>query len=299
MSETRIRVKQNARLILKNNWLKAITILLIIYLLAIAISALEYAYCTAFKIKSVYDLYYTSVALKEIYIATGVTFAFTLLSLLLTTPLMLGQAEWYWKLTERKPQSVEGIFEWFGSLRLYAKSLWLNIYIGLRSLPWVLLTLGIPIAMIYGSSYLYDLNSKNTGMDVVYSLILIFGFALILCGSVLYFYIITRFFLAKYLLVEDNTRKVTDCVRDSIRYTKGKRNELFVFQLSFIGWLLLCVLGIIIIIGIPLILFVLPYYYSSCAVYAKYLIYSARVQKGGQANNTIEFDKQQLDNNLQ
>lgn len=299
MSETRIRVKQNAKLILKSSWLKAVAILLIINLLAIAISALEYAYCNAFNIKSIYDLYYSAVNLNDVYTSTGVTLVFTLLSLLLTTPLRLGQAEWYWKLTERKPQGVEGIFEWFGFLRLYAKSLWLNVYIGLRSLPWALLTLGIPSGIILGSSYLYDLNSKNADMDVIYSLLLIFGLALLLCGIILYFYIVMRFFLAKYLLVEDNTRKVTDCVRDSIRFTKGKRSEIFAFQLSFVGWLILCVLGFIIVIGAPLILFVMPYYYSSCAVYAKYLIYSARVPVGGGTNNTIEFDKQQLDNNLQ
>jgi uncharacterized membrane protein len=301
MQETRIRVKQNAKLILKGNWLKAITIMLIIYLLAIAISALEYAYCTAFQIKSVYDIYSmaTTISFNDAFISTAVTLAFTLLSLLLTTPLKLGQSEWYWKLTDRKPQGVEGIFEWFGTLRLYAKSLWLNIYIWLRSLPWMLLTIGIPFAIICGTSYLYGLDSKNTNMDVVFSIILIFGFALLLCGFIFYAYILMRYFLSKYLLVEDVSRKVTACVRDSVHYTKGKRGELFVFYLSFVGWLVLCVIGMLTVIGIPLVLYVLPYFNSSCAVYAKYMIYSSRVSSGGEINNTIEFDKHKTDHDLQ
>ena len=293
MTETRIRVKQNARLILKNNWSKAIMILLIINLLAIAISALEYAYSNAFQIKSVYDFQNLSVTLNEVYISTGVTFVFTILTLLLTTPLKLGQAEWYWKLTERKPQGVEGIFEWFGSLRLYAKSLWLNIYIGIRALPWVLLTIGIPLSIIYGSLYVFTSNPKNTQIDLLCSLLMILGFGLLICGIILYFFIMTRYFLANYLLVEDNKRKVTECVRNSIKYSKGKRSEIFIFQLSFIAWGFLCIVGIFILVGTPLLLFVMPYYYSSCAVYAKYIIFSARApQDGIISDNTIKFDKQ-------
>jgi uncharacterized membrane protein len=288
MTETRIRVKQNARLILKNNWFKAIMILIIINLLAIAINTLYFAYCSAFQITPINKYLNASYSLNEIFISTIVTAIFALLTILLTTPLSLGQAEWYWKLTERKPQGVEGIFEWFGSLRLYAKSIWLNLYIGIRALPWALLTLGIPFCIIYASFYLFESNPKNTQIALLCSLLMIFGFGLLLCGIILYFFIMTRYFLAKYLLVEDNKRKVTECVRNSIKYSKGKRGEIFIFQLSFIGWLLLSSISYLVFIG----LFVLPYYYSSCAVYAKYLIFSARVPQGDIGSNTIEFNKQ-------
>lgn len=48
-----------------------------------------------------------------------------------------------------------------------------------------------------------------------------------------------RYRMAKYLLLEHPEMSALDCIRESKRIMKGHKWELFVFDLSFIGWAIL------------------------------------------------------------
>ena len=47
-----------------------------------------------------------------------------------------------------------------------------------------------------------------------------------------------------------------DCIRESKRLTKGRKAELFQLDLSFLGWLLLCLIPVV---GWALYVWVCPY----------------------------------------
>jgi len=51
-----------------------------------------------------------------------------------------------------------------------------------------------------------------------------------------------RYFMAKYIMAEDENVGVMEAIRKSKEMMKGYKGKLFVLQLSFIGWALLCIL---------------------------------------------------------
>jgi uncharacterized membrane protein len=69
------------------------------------------------------------------------------------------------------------------------------------------------------------------------------------------------YFAAPYILSEFAAVRPTDAIKLSMRMTDGYKGELFVLDLSFIGWNMLSALTL----GLLGILYVNPYYYTSKA----------------------------------
>ncbi len=92
-----------------------------------------------------------------------------------------------------------------------------------------------------------------------------------------------RYRMAIYLLLEHPEMSVMDCIRESKRLMKGHKWELFVFDLSFIGWTFLIALasGIganlgIVLFGVSFLgyiglVFFLPYRQLSLSLYYRQL----------------------------
>ena len=92
-----------------------------------------------------------------------------------------------------------------------------------------------------------------------------------------------RYRMAIYLLLEHPEMSVMDCIRESKRLMKGHKWELFVFDLSFIGWALLigfvdgfgASLGITLlgvsVLGYVGYVFLLPYMNLSYSLYYRQL----------------------------
>jgi len=51
-----------------------------------------------------------------------------------------------------------------------------------------------------------------------------------------------RYRLARYILIDDPSKSVLECIRESKRIMSGNKLDLFLLDLSFIGWILLSVL---------------------------------------------------------
>ena len=65
-----------------------------------------------------------------------------------------------------------------------------------------------------------------------------------------------RYSMANYLLLTRPELGIMDCIRESKRLTKGRKAELFQLDLSFLGWLLLCLIPVV---GWALYVWVCPY----------------------------------------
>ena len=70
--------------------------------------------------------------------------------------------------------------------------------------------------------------------------------------------------MAPYILLRHPEYGILDCMRESRRRMTGKRMELFVLDLSFLGWILLCCVPIL---GWVLALWVFPWYRCSEALF--------------------------------
>ena len=65
-----------------------------------------------------------------------------------------------------------------------------------------------------------------------------------------------RYSMANYLLITHPEYGIMDCIRESKRLTKGWKGQLFMLDLSFLGWWLLCLVPVI---GWILSIWVTPY----------------------------------------
>ena len=65
-----------------------------------------------------------------------------------------------------------------------------------------------------------------------------------------------RYSMAHYVLITNPDLGVMDCIRESKRLTKGWKGALFIMDLSFLGWTLLCMIPVL---GWLLSIWVAPY----------------------------------------
>ena len=272
MSRIRFQSKANGLMSLRGKWLKAVAILLLITLLLMGFEALDMAYRTACGVPILntdgsYNLTTASIIIEAV---------FTLLVLFFLPPLIIGQSEWYWGLTEAKGKGIGEVFGWFGSLKLYFKSVLMSLNIFLRLLLWLFITCSVPIGIIFADYYFYPPSALDgSAIDsktVIFFIILALAVMLLLYCVFLLSLIMMRYLLAVYLIVEDDTRKVREAVKISLRYSRGLRWEMLKFNLTFLPWLLICYF-------LFPAFFVLPYFFASSSIFAKHIIYSQRAKE--------------------
>lgn len=252
---------------LRGRWMQAIALMLILSAMVLGLNLLEDRYRSAFHIPLISGQWEYNLTVPSL-IITGV---FSVLTILFTQPLAIGQSEWYWKVSGGDEVHVGDVFGWFGSLRLYGKSLWLWLNLFVRYLLWSVAICALPYACILTSVYYFLPRRSETPYLMAAAFLLVFGCLLLLVAVFVLLYVAMRYFLAPYLLVEDNTRRVGAIVRDSVRFSKTYRWDIVKFVLSFIPWFISCYF-------ILPMLYVWPYFFSSSAVLARHIILTARSQ---------------------
>ena len=108
------------------------------------------------------------------------------------------------------------------------------------------------------------LRSPTAASSFAGSLALVLSGALFLLFAVFWLIHIQKYFLAKYYLLDGQTT-VGKAIRSSVHATRGIRDEIFLFQLSFLGW------GLCSLLILPL-LYVSAYYSMSAMLYARFLM---------------------------
>ena len=125
--------------------------------------------------------------------------------------------------------------------------------------------------VLYFSMGLYV--GRGDSIDTVMGIFgIVIGALLLITAALLLSVFLLRYFLAPYILAEDQKQSARKCIVLSKRYMKGRKGQLWVFYLSFFPWLLLSFL-------ILPILYVCPYISCASALYAKYLIEVKNRQK--------------------
>lgn len=96
----------------------------------------------------------------------------------------------------------------------------------------------------------FGLFFKIWGLSIVMSLFIMLWSLLLVIPGIIASY---RYSMALFILLDDPDKPIMECIRESKEITNGYKMELFVLELSFIGWNLLAL--------IPFVgLFVTPYY---------------------------------------
>ena len=126
---------------------------------------------------------------------------------------------------------------------------WLFLFCAYLAGLLAFMLVGFSIAIIVGVS-----TAVMGGATLANLLLLLFvplAIAVIVLMLVVY-YILS---MTRFILAESHQIKAFDALKLSARITKGHRADIFVFDLSFLGWMLLGVLTL----GILNILYVIPY----------------------------------------
>ncbi len=282
----RKQIKLNARRALGGSWGKAICLLLIIFSISLIFSLLQGLTSLLLGIPDFSDVlttpqYYLDDVINLSIPSFLIAAAFTLFSLIVNSPLSFGIRLWYYRLAGGDSEEVAAVFSFFSGLRLFFKAIWHDISLSVRLLLW-----SIPFALLpggIGTFALFLLYNAETARTVRLGGFLLLTLACVLSILAgLFFSIFSkRYLLAPYLIVDNPSISVRQAFRTSIRYTRGYKNELFLFDLSFLPWALLSVLLL------PL-LYVVPYYNASLALYAKYLVEKGKLNEP--EDETLRFD---------
>lgn len=76
-----------------------------------------------------------------------------------------------------------------------------------------------------------------------------------------------RYCMAPYVLLDNPDKSVMDCIRESKQMTMGHKGELFVMNLSFLGWALLSVIPFVSLFTMPYMEITMANYYNALSGY--------------------------------
>lgn len=275
-------IKKNGALSLRGSWGVAAAMLMLLVGLRFLLTLIEHMALALAGLGQYFRFpllleqfqWHRAVMHPVIWVVTAVVL---LLTVLLIMPLTVGMKSWYYQLGGGQRGDFSTAFRYYEQAGLYAKSILLKLALFFRKLVWFVLLFFIPAALAWLCMVYLVMSYPLTGWEAAG---LSFGFMAVGVLSVLalaaFLLVTRRYQLAVYLFVEDPEKKLHRAIRTSVKYTKGYRGQLLLFQLSFIGWWALCVL-------IVPFFYVYPYYHASEALLGRYLIEKGRREYAAQA----------------
>lgn len=287
MTTLRKQIKQNAHRALSGSWGKAICIFMVALAIFIIFSLLQGLTTLLLGVPDFQDVLQTPAiylddTMNLSYFSLMISAVYFLFSLLINSPLTFGKRQWYYRLAGGNSDEVVTVFSFFASIRLLGKSIWHDIMLLARLLLW-----SIPFGAVPGGVCFFARLLLNSADAPPQSLTRLGGILLLLVGMLLgvlafvFFLIVTnRYFLSAYLIVDRPEMSVREAFVTSVRYTKGCKTQIFMLMFSFLPWFLLSVLVL------PL-LYVVPYYNESLALYAKYLVERGKLHEPQE--QTVQF----------
>jgi len=85
----------------------------------------------------------------------------------------------------------------------------------------------------------FDIYFKTLGLNLLINLCTIVGLLLFVVPSIIIFAMFSQSF---YILNEDRSKGIIDCLKESTRMMKGHKGEYLILVLSFIGWDILTII---------------------------------------------------------
>ncbi|MCI8441896.1 MAG: DUF975 family protein [Provencibacterium sp.] len=276
----RSKVKSNARRVLGQHYIKALIIVLIlicvVFLFSLLMMVANVSASAFGYLKIMGDWNYL--------LSPAIVLVTLLLQLVLFSPLLIGASRWFYRLVGNEPGDIVDLFDYFAGAKNYFGSVWLEINLFVRRLFYTFLFTIIPIALTSAGLELF--NGFWSPEPVPAAVASVVGGMLTLAGSILLaltgifsWIFCKRYLPARYIYAEGGC-SVRRAIKQSVYCMKGRKAELFLFDLSYLGWFLSCILVI------P-ILFVAPYYLSAQALYVRVIM------EYGQRTDTKDVPEQE------
>lgn len=285
----RSKVKTNARRAVTQNYIKTLCVTLIILCVSTLFAVfvvMANTFAEMFASRMTHPIYVLgewNYLYSPIVVAVSLVFEWFLFS-----PLILGAAKWFYRLSGGDSGDVIDLFDFFSGARRYFSSLWMELHLFVRRFIYSFLFFIVPGAVMVCGAALLDgrWSASDPISTLVGTMLLIAGSVLTAAAGIFAWVFLKRYALARYLFAEGECT-VRQAIRQSVYFMKGRKGELFLFDLSFIGWFISCILVV------PAF-YVAPYYLCANALYARVMIEHGQrgVQTEQQAEPTREFDSE-------
>lgn len=239
---------------------RAVASVMIVFLAYLAINLTHAVLLFVFSgAESLYaDFYGLAETTSEVLAVTGGAAA---VYLLVMPALFLGYTKLYLAFAEGKDESISVIFDMFSSFRKFIGSAAFAVMLGIRYL------LTFAAAVLPGGAFFYFaynyIPSANRTLEILKIAACCIAIAIIFLCIGLWLIFIQRWSLAPYYFAGGNG--VHKSFAFSAKATKGMNTRIISFRFSFIWWVIPSVLIL------PL-LWSIPFYFLSDAIFAKYLM---------------------------
>lgn len=277
------QIKMDARRAMTNNWGKALAIVFLMISVYLLFAIVETLVSMLLGIQGAFgyeallslfaDLPDTSIMVVAL---TGVM---SVGSFLVMIPLNLGITRWYYHLTDCQSEDILSIFFCFSTKKMFLRSLWLRILVVVRMALWAVVLYLLPCGLgVVGYWLMQRSSTKLETLTVV--LCFLGAVVLFTIATIFFFIILNGYTLTKYYILDGKTT-ARQSIKQSLKAMKGFKTDLFLFYLSFFFWVLSCV-------AVVPLLYVVPYFSTSKALFARYLMERAEYRKG-QEQSTQEY----------
>lgn len=206
------------------------------------------------------ELYFSSEAfLLQAAFYLGISFIIGLLVSLVDIPASYGAYSWAGEMARGAQPPATQVFKFYTSAKLFFRSFGMAIAQGFFAFLWSLLfTAGAGVVAAGSTFLLLLLQSEFFAASTIFLIV-----AACAACSLGLAVLLQRYTLAPYAFAMNPQNGILYAIRRSVELTRGHRFELFVFSLSFLGWMLLsvyctCSIGL---------LFLMPYMYLSYAIF--------------------------------
>lgn len=173
------------------------------------------------------------VYLEQLTSTYGYIGIFGIASLLLLSPLTFGGIHYCMMRAHGQRGDFSDILICFSRLKKYITVIKTELCIGLFSVLWSILLVGGATLIAIGLILLTAPMISSFGMLL---LVIVLVYALIIIAALYASARIMRYTAAYIFLIEDENMGSWRAVRESTRLFQGRTWELFLFQMSFLGW---------------------------------------------------------------
>ncbi len=192
--------------------------------------------------------HYMLVLLVYVLLTTGLSYAVTALTdlggvlsgavgmflnvllALFSMVLSVGLAHYTLNLARKKPTSVGDLFEGFS---FAGRSIGMNLLVAVYTFLWTMLG-AVGVGIVAAVSMLF-----SESVPALTVILIVIAYVALIVFMVM---ITLRYAMAQFALAENPDGGASAAVRRSVQMMKGHKGKLFVLELSFIGWGLLCLL---------------------------------------------------------
>lgn len=262
-------IKTKALSSLKGRWSEAIAASMILVAVSLLNSFLQTILMQVFKVDAIWTFYSPMELPKYNTVASICISLFSaLFSLLIVFPLFFGVLRWFWMITGEEKASLDGIFYYFSSGKLFFRALSVAFGVLWRvTVGAVICFIPLVIANLVSSPWIYSVFGYAmpiwmSGMYSMHSTIKFFCICLFILWSLRY----SLFYAAALFSPGISVRAV---FRRSIDMTRGNLLRFLGFVFSFIGWYFISILVLPIVFVIPYMLAAFSVYgHTECTVFA-------------------------------